>query len=579
MITTIPLNQLVPSPHNVRKTGGASIDGLATSIAALGLLQNLTVSPCPDGKYAVEAGSRRLRALLHLASTGRIADDYAVPCQVIDTTAATETSLAENVMRQAMHPADEFDAFAALADAGSSVADIAARFGQTELFVRQRLKLANVAPTILADYRAGNATLEQMMALALTDDQAVQQRLWQAKDGYHRGAGNLRRALTAGELAGDTALAQFVGIDAYEAAGGQMRRDLFAAGEDNGYLINAPLATELAQAKLQRTADRLLAKEKWSWVEARVTFDYSDERAFSVVEPTYKGSKETWPDDVKACAGAIVTIGYAGKSRIKRGLVRPQDRKAAAAATGSEDRGGKRVNAPGELSFAAVQRLQAEATGIVQAELAAGLPRVALSLLAAELAARAFYDYSDYGTAQRQWIHVQRKQSGRMPGNLRDIIQQSAAGQRFADTETAWRLRLPKNKAGLRTWALDQDTSTLTHLLAFLAARELDVVDINDDQQQGVVALACAADVDLAEHWLPTEEWLATLPKAVVIAMVTDAAGATAAAPLAKLKKDQLPNAAVGLFPAGWLPQPLRPRPLAKRKKARSEVSEEVSDD
>ena len=41
-IQSIPLSQLVPSPANVRKVK-TGIDGLAASIAAHGLLQNLPV--------------------------------------------------------------------------------------------------------------------------------------------------------------------------------------------------------------------------------------------------------------------------------------------------------------------------------------------------------------------------------------------------------------------------------------------------------------------------------------------------------------------------------------------------------
>jgi len=39
----VPLSQLRPSSRNVRKSGGVSIPELASSIARVGLLQNLTV--------------------------------------------------------------------------------------------------------------------------------------------------------------------------------------------------------------------------------------------------------------------------------------------------------------------------------------------------------------------------------------------------------------------------------------------------------------------------------------------------------------------------------------------------------
>jgi ParB family transcriptional regulator, chromosome partitioning protein len=43
-IISIPLNKLVRSPRNVRKTGGETVEELAASIHAHGLLHNLTVT-------------------------------------------------------------------------------------------------------------------------------------------------------------------------------------------------------------------------------------------------------------------------------------------------------------------------------------------------------------------------------------------------------------------------------------------------------------------------------------------------------------------------------------------------------
>jgi ParB family transcriptional regulator, chromosome partitioning protein len=57
-IVTIPLNKLVASPVNVRKTGGQSIEDLAASIQAHGLIHNLVVTQKGD-KHEVIAGARR----------------------------------------------------------------------------------------------------------------------------------------------------------------------------------------------------------------------------------------------------------------------------------------------------------------------------------------------------------------------------------------------------------------------------------------------------------------------------------------------------------------------------------------
>ena len=74
---TIPLSQLVPSPANVRKIK-TGIDGLAASIAALGLLQNLTVRPADGQSFEVLAGGRRLAALKLLAKQKKIAPDFPI---------------------------------------------------------------------------------------------------------------------------------------------------------------------------------------------------------------------------------------------------------------------------------------------------------------------------------------------------------------------------------------------------------------------------------------------------------------------------------------------------------------------
>jgi hypothetical protein len=94
-------------------------------------------------------------------------------------TDATETSLAENTIRVAMHPADQFIAFPDLVvQTGLGIDDVAARFGVSPLFVWQRLKLANVAPRLINAYRAAEIRLDQLEALAITDDQQAQEKVW-----------------------------------------------------------------------------------------------------------------------------------------------------------------------------------------------------------------------------------------------------------------------------------------------------------------------------------------------------------------------------------------------------------------
>ena len=125
-LRAIPLACLVLAPENVRSTPPSPADQaqLTASIKAHGLLESLVVrneDPAPDGaeRFAVIAGGRRLAALSLLAEDGTIDAAHPVPCQVVSTDNSAELSLAENVMRVPMHPADQVVAFKALADTGS----------------------------------------------------------------------------------------------------------------------------------------------------------------------------------------------------------------------------------------------------------------------------------------------------------------------------------------------------------------------------------------------------------------------------------------------------------------------------
>jgi ParB family chromosome partitioning protein len=160
-MTTIPLNKLPSWAENVRKTGASDgIDELAASIAAHRLLQSLVVRKSARGKFAVVAGGRRLLALNALAERGQLSADLSVECRVIDADIdATEIGLAENVVRRPMHPADQFEAFAALITKGASVTDVAARFGVSEGIVTARMKLGRVSPRLVDAYRAGEMSL------------------------------------------------------------------------------------------------------------------------------------------------------------------------------------------------------------------------------------------------------------------------------------------------------------------------------------------------------------------------------------------------------------------------------------
>lgn len=212
----IPLARLVASAANVRNTGAKDgIGELAASIAAHGLRQNLNVRPNYTERFEVVAGGRRLRAPRMQVKQKRLPKDVTLPCIVMEGGEdASEVSLVENTLRAAMHPDDQFVAFAALVEGGMPVEDVSARFGVAPALVERRLRLAKVSPKLRGPFRKGELTLDHIMAFKVTDDHGEQERVWQELPDWRRGPDDIRAALTREAVRLDTPLARFVGVEA-----------------------------------------------------------------------------------------------------------------------------------------------------------------------------------------------------------------------------------------------------------------------------------------------------------------------------------------------------------------------------
>ncbi|MET4493715.1 ParB N-terminal domain-containing protein [Bradyrhizobium sp. LA7.1] len=296
MQVLIPLNKLKKSPKNARKTphSDAAIEAYAASIAAKGILQNLVVEPEVDGEaatgfYFVTIGEGRRLAQLLRVKRKEIKKTEPIRCIVDTANDPHEISLDENVTRENMHPADQFEAFKKLAEErGFGAEEIAARFGVTPHVVRQRLRLGAVSPKLMQIYREGDLALEQLMAFAITDDHARQEGAYERLS-YNRDASTIRRMLTETHVAATDRRARFVGIEAYTEAGGSILRDLFTE-DRGGYLEDVALLDLLVTAKLGREADAVRAAEGWKWTEAHLDF------------PHAHGMRRTYPHPVELSA-------------------------------------------------------------------------------------------------------------------------------------------------------------------------------------------------------------------------------------------------------------------------------------
>lgn len=292
-VVTVPYSSLHPSPLNARTKPLTGIPALAVSIRAKGLLQNLIVHKMKGSrgrqrKYGVCAGQRREAALDLLFEQKDISADYPVPVRIVSEGEALAISLIENSEREGLDPFDVLRAYRMLAEEGRSVDYIAALFSAAPITIKRRIKLASASPTLLALLREDAITLDQLSALALTDDHETQERIWFDANEWQRQPNYLRQAITRTEIdASRSRLVRFVGLDTYEAAGGFVRRDLFSDEENAGYIADAELLQRLAAAKLDTAAEEVRA-EGWGWTEQRIKRDVFELNRYGRLQPVQR---------------------------------------------------------------------------------------------------------------------------------------------------------------------------------------------------------------------------------------------------------------------------------------------------
>ena len=338
--------------------------------------------------FEVPAGGRRYRALELLIKQKRLAKTAPIPCIVADAggeISAEEDSLAENVHRVALHPLDQFRAFQTLREQRKSEEEIAAIFFVSVGVVKQRLRLAAVSPKLLDVYADDGMSLEQLMAFSVTADHARQEQVWENinKSGYDEPY-QIRRLLTERAVRASDKRARFVGLAAYEAAGGNILRDLFEE-DGGGWLEDVALLERLVAEKL-RTEAETIAAEGWKWIEVAPSFPYAHDHGlrrlegepadltaeaqtsaealqaeYNALQEKYEDADEL-PDEVDARlgeleealeafenrpdifkpaeivhAGSFVSIDAEGALHVERGYVRREDETAFVAATAEPD--------------------------------------------------------------------------------------------------------------------------------------------------------------------------------------------------------------------------------------------------
>lgn len=592
---TIPLDKLVAWPGNVRKTNAAAdIEELAASIISHGLLNPLLVRKHKRGYLQVVAGGRRLLALQSLATSERIDGNAGIECRLAAEDASLpELSLAENVVRAAMHPADEFEAFRDLVENGAELSATAQRFGVSLQHVERRLKLGRLSPVILDAYRKGDLGLEEAMAFTLGADHDTQERVYRDLPPWQCKPSSIRRALTPGEVPASDPRLQLVGLDAYAQAGGIVRRDLFD-DENEGYVQDETLLDSLTMQRLKAAAEPVAA-EGWAWVECALSLDYAALSRFSRLYPTrgtlpaetqaeidtlqalcdeiadhdtaeaqdrrdaavqrideIQTAAERYTAEQPGCAGAVLSVSYNGEIEVRRGLVRPSDVR-----TIEEHAEALPVANPGEksLSQALLTELSAQKTAALAATLSTRA-NIALAAAVHGLSLPVFYR-----SAERSCIGLRLSK----PDLERSLFasERCKAVKALLAAEKSWRKRLPESGTMLFAWCLAQSQETLLDLLAFLTAIAIDLVESKHKpcRRGESAALEDACALDMTSWYRPAAEtYFEKVPRASIILAIEEATGKPAAPAWVKLKRSELAKKAAKLIaPTSWLPAPLRP--------------------
>ncbi|AQR61678.1 hypothetical protein BZG35_08455 [Brevundimonas sp. LM2] len=627
----VPLDKLKPSDRNARKAGHAAdfIETLAASIAVKGVLQPPVIEPelrddgTPSGYFRVTIGEGRRQALRLLAKRKRIKKTHAVRCVLDLANDPHEISLDENITRAEMHPADQFAAFQRLAtEKAYGAEEIAARFGVTPTVVRQRLRLAAVSPTLVQLYREGGMTLEQLTAFTVTDDHARQERVW-ADLGYNRSRDVIRRQLVQGTVDLTDRRVRFVGLDAYEAAGGVVVRDLFAQGPDSGFVADADLLDRLVRDRLQAVA-REIEGQGWRWVTVTPEFDYravadcrrvwpepvppTEDEATTIagLEAELEGlcllaeggeesveariaeidaalralqTREAFtPEDV-ALSGVFVSLGYDGDPRIERGFVRPEDEPEDDSVEETTDEKGD-----GEGTSPSTDDDPTIPDAVLPDEADEAGPPVSAALLA-ELSAYRTLSLRDavasqptvaltavvHALALRTFyphvdialdIEVRRAPlHAALPGGG----DETPAARRIANRHDLWSQRLPNRPDDLWAYVSAMDGTGLLDLLAHCVGLRVNALVLPHERLRGRAVhadqLAVATALDMAPDWSPTvATYFGRVRKGAMLEAVREAVSDDAAERLSGLKKPELAEAAAeAVAGTGWLPAALRP--------------------
>ncbi|AUQ43879.1 ParB/RepB/Spo0J family partition protein [Yersinia ruckeri] len=601
-VELVAYSRLADTELNVRfiPYSQESIDDLADSIAVMGILQNLVVVEQPEGSLAVAAGSRRKAAIGVLVQRGVIQpDQLVVPVKKIPAELAVAASMTENGKRKDMHPAEQIVGFRTLADEGKTPAQIGDLLGYSSRHVQRGLKLAHLAPALLAALAKDEINLEQCQILALEDSQEKQAQVWeQAQQVFGKSPQNyqLRNLITEQEVSiKNNKKFAFVGSDELTAAGAVIRTDLFS--DENEGWIDRALLDRLTLEKLEAIAVATQESEGWSWcvhqmepignwgedarqykimseptpvyteseqshidtltaaLEATETYDDENDIQQQIEDAESAASIRGWTAEQKAQSGVVVSFD-SGDLTFQRGVIlrgniaqteTPQNNLAQISPT------------PKGLSAALITSLSSERTLAVMAALVQN-PTVTLALHTHSMALKVFFGQYASSVLKTSMDIKRHTLLSNAPAS-----EEGEANRVLENLHNLWESRLPENWQLDFLWLLTWDQSEVIALLTYCVGQSLDAARCHagmDGKVGGeLVSVENALEFNLREWWQPTKEnYFGRISKEQMSEALTAIEKEAQAASVLKMKKgDAAHLAAVEIAQTSWVPECLLP--------------------
>lgn len=172
----VPVDRIESNPAQPRQYfDHKTLDDLAESLRAHGVVQPLVVSALGDDRYRLIVGERRWQA-------ARLAGLEHVPVLVKEVTdrQTLEIALVENVQRQDLNPLEEAAAYQRLiTDFGLTQAEVARQVGRSRVAVANTLRLLSLPPTLTEAVIKGRLSEGHARALLALPDSESQEAVMQ----------------------------------------------------------------------------------------------------------------------------------------------------------------------------------------------------------------------------------------------------------------------------------------------------------------------------------------------------------------------------------------------------------------